>query len=121
MSQRTRIFIVCGLWLVAIAGLAGPAGARDGCYPPPCAAPAPPSVRTASVGDLPSEVPNRTGDAAPALPVVAAGLAMLAGTLTVLCVRRRATLAVGGGVAHPDLPTRNGSGSAPRHPERSRH
>ena len=90
MPRGTRISIWCMSWLMAFAIGAAPAGAREGCYPPPCATPAATVVGPSVSPDLPSmQVPAEDAGGASALPVVALAFVMLAGTLTVLCAGRR--------------------------------
>jgi hypothetical protein len=79
------------LLLLALAPGVGPASA-DGCYPPPCGSPV---VTVAGGGtQVHGAAPSRSDDVddRSAAPLVAAGLLMVTGTLTTLCLRRRAAI-----------------------------
>ena len=105
------------LFLLTLAPGVGPASA-DGCYPPPCGSP----VVTVAGGGSPvrgvtashsDDVGHRS-----AAPLVAAGLLMVTGTLTTLCLRRRAAISALSIVVTPAGAARLRSPVEHRAPER---
>ena len=117
MPRRAAISMGCVLLFLALSSAVGPASA-DGCYPPPCGSPA----VTAGAGDTPvhSVVTSRSDgvDSRSAVPLVAAGLLMVTGTLTTLCLRRRAAISALSIVVSPAGVARLRSPVEHRAPER---
>ena len=119
MARRTGVSTFCMAWLIALALGASPAGAGQGCYPPPCAGPAATSAGVPASGDLPA-TPVAAGSAGtPTFPVVAVAFGMLAGTLTVLCARRRADVVARNTMARPSALLLLGPAPESAEPERS--
>lgn len=122
MARGTRVSIWCLSLLMALTVGATPAGAREGCYPPPCAAPGGTVVGSAAAPDLPvTRVATTDAGGAPALPVVAVAFVMLAGTLTALCSRRRSALVARTPVLLPPAAVPRPQARGRSEPERSLH
>jgi hypothetical protein len=98
MARRLAAFIGCLLLALGILTGVTPAGAQT-CYPPPCGTAVPASHVDLNAGVI---SPNGEKVTSPA-PFVAAGLLMVMGTLTTLCLRRRAAMSDAGQVAPADV------------------
>jgi len=101
-----RLAAGIGYLVLALALLSGvsPASAQ-GCYPPPCGEPA----AIAGGSSLPADASvisnSRPVDEHSAFPFAAAGLLMVAASLSIICLRRRAAMGVQGRILASPLVT----------------